>query len=126
MLLAAKRLLGFLGLGLGVAAAAAPQRFADTLGLNDDSESVRAFGVREIAAGAGLLSTIEPSPWLWMQVGGDLMGAFTLRKAVRRSNPRRGLAIAATAVLALVAAADIALAVHASLRDDDELEPSEA
>jgi hypothetical protein len=121
MLLAAKRVLGLASLGLGIAAVVAPEGFARMLGLDKDAESVSAFGAREIAAGSGLLSPVRPGPWLWMRVGGDLMDAFALRTAVHRDNPRRRVAIAATAVLALIAMADFALAFHASThRHEDE------
>lgn len=121
MLLAAKRALGLVSIALGIAAVVAPQRFAHELGLDHDAETVSAFGAREIAAGAGLLSPVPPSPWLWMRVGGDLMDAFALRKAVRGDNPRRHIALAATAVLGLIALADVLLAFHASTnRHDDE------
>jgi hypothetical protein len=114
MLLAAKRALGLASLGLGIAAVVAPEEFAKWLGLDKDAESVSAFGAREIAAGAGLLSPVPPGPWLWMRVGGDLMDAFSLRGAVGRENPRRRFAVAATAVLGLIAVADFVLALHAS------------
>lgn len=114
MLLAAKRVLGLASLGLGIAAVVAPEGLAKWLGLDKDAEAVSAFGAREIAAGAGLLSPVRPGPWLWMRVGGDLMDAFALRTAVSRDNPRRRYAIAATAVLSLIALADLVLAVHAS------------
>ncbi len=121
MLLAAKRVLGLASLGLGIAAVVAPEQFARALGLDKDAESVSAFGAREIAAGSGLLSPVRPGPWLWMRVGGDLMDAFALRHAIGRDNPRRHVAIAATAVLGLIAAADFMLALHASLhRHEDE------
>jgi hypothetical protein len=121
MLLAAKRVLGLASLGLGIAAVVAPEPFARWLGLDKDAESVSAFGAREIAAGAGLLSPVRPGPWLWMRVGGDLMDAFALRTAVHRDNPRRKVAIAATTVLGLIAVADLILAFHASThRHEDE------
>lgn len=121
MLLAAKRVLGLASLGLGIAAVVAPEQFARALGLDKDAESVSAFGAREIAAGSGLLSPVRPGPWLWMRVGGDVMDAFALRHAVHRDNPRRNIAIAATAVLGLIAVADVILALHASIhRHEDQ------
>jgi hypothetical protein len=114
MLVTARRILGLGGMGLGIAAAAAPERFASALGMADEVETVRAFGAREIAAGAGLLSATRPGPWLWMQVGADATGALAFRKAIRRDNPRRGLALAATSILALIAMTDLILAVRAS------------
>ena len=114
MLLAAKRVLGLASLGLGIAAVVAPDGFAKWLGLDKDAESVSAFGAREIAAGAGLLSPVRPGAWLWLRVGGDVMDAFALRTAVHRDNPRRRFAIAATAMLGAIAVADLVLAIHAS------------
>lgn len=116
-----KRALGVVSLGLGLAAVAAPRRFAKFVGLTSDEETVAAFGAREIAAGAGLLSPVRPGPWLWLRVGGDAMDLITLGKATGRENPRRGAALAAAAVVGAIVAVDILLAAHAALnRREDE------
>ncbi len=116
-----KRALGVVSLGLGLAAVAAPRPFARFVGLTSDEETVAAFGAREIAAGAGLLSPVRPGPWLWLRVGGDAMDLITLAKATGRENPRRGAAMAAAAVVGAIVAVDILLAAHAALnRHEDE------
>lgn len=120
MLLAAKRVLGMVSIGLGLAAVVAPDSFARWLGLDKDAETVSAFGAREIAAGAGLLAPVRPGRWLWMRVGGDVMDALALHEAIRHDNPRRGAALAATGVLALIAMADLALAVHATANRNED------
>ena len=116
-----KRALGVVSLGLGLAAVAAPRQFARFVGLTSDEETVAAFGAREIAAGAGLLSPVRPGPWLWLRVGGDAMDLITLARATGRENPRRGAAMAAAAVVGAIVAVDILLAAHAALnRHEDE------
>ena len=116
-----KRALGVVSLGLGLAAVAAPRRFASYVGLTSDAETVAAFGAREIAAGAGLLSPVRPGPWLWLRVGGDAMDLITLGKAAGRENPRRGAAMAAAAIVGAIVVVDILLAAHAALnRHEDE------
>jgi hypothetical protein len=116
-----KRALGVVSLGLGLVAVAAPRQFAKFVGLASDEEKVAAFGAREIAAGAGLLSPVRPGPWLWLRVGGDAMDLLTLGKATGRENPRRQAAMAAAAVVGAIVVLDIVLAAHAALhRDEDE------
>lgn len=114
MLIAAKRALGIASLGIGIAAVAAPDRFARWLGLNRTTQSVSAFGAREIAVGSGLLSPVRPGPWLWLRVGEDLVDAISLRDAISRDNPRRRFAMAAMGVLSLIAVVDLIVATHAA------------
>lgn len=116
MLLAAKRLLGGFSVVLGLAAVWAPRRFGRMLGLDADAQAISAFGAREIAAGAGLLSPVRPGPWLWLRVGGDIFDLVALVRANRSSNPHRQLATAALGVAAAVCAIDLTLAVTATLR----------
>jgi hypothetical protein len=114
-LLIAKRALGVLSIGVGLAAVVAPDRLGRFLGLKTDPGAISAFGAREIAAGSGLLSPVEPGPWLWMRVGGDVMDLAALGGAVRRDNPRRAVAAAVAAVVAAITVVDLALAARATL-----------
>jgi hypothetical protein len=111
----AKRVLGLLSIGLGVVAVAAPRRVSTTLGLQADEEAVSAFGAREIASGAGLLSPVRPGPWFWMRVGGDVMDLAALGRALGRDNPRRHIAAAVAATVAGIAVIDVIMAVEALL-----------
>lgn len=113
-LIVAKRALGLFSIALGVVAVAAPGRVARELGLDADDETVSAFGAREIASGAGLLSPVKPGPWFWMRVGGDVMDLTAVGRAVRRENPKRLVAAGVAAALAAVALVDVLLAVEAS------------
>jgi hypothetical protein len=109
----AKRVLGLLSIGLGIVAVAAPKRVSDTLGLEAEDEAVSAFGAREIASGAGLLSPVKPGPWFWMRVGGDVMDLAALGRALGKDNPKRHIAGLVAATVAAIAVVDVIMAVEA-------------
>lgn len=109
----AKRALGLLSIAIGVVATAAPGRLSRMLGLQADEEAVSAFGAREIASGAGLLSPVKPGPWFWMRVGGDVMDLAALGRALGRDNPRRHIAALVAATVAGIAIIDTIMAVKA-------------
>jgi hypothetical protein len=96
----------------------APRRFARAVGVPAaEPEAVAAFGSRELAAGAALLSPVKFGPFLWLRVAGDAFDLGSLAWAARRpSSDRRLLGIAAVAV-ACMAAFDLYLALQ------DEADP---
>lgn len=119
-LLVAKRALGLASILAGVVAVAAPDRVAKFLGLKFDQQAMSAFGAREIASGAGLLSPVKPGPWFWMRAGGDLLDLTALARAIGRENPRKRVAYAAFAAVAAIAVVDIAIAIHATTNRREE------
>ncbi|WP_332773763.1 hypothetical protein [Phenylobacterium sp.] len=121
-LLIAKRALGLFSIGLGIVAVAWPQRVSRFFGLQFEDEAMGAFGAREIASGAGLLSPVKPGPWFWMRVGGDVMDITALARALDRGNPRRKYAIAALATVASIAILDIAMAAQATMNKRENAE----
>ena len=110
-LLVIKRVLGLCSIGIGLFAVAAPNRVARFLGIEDE-QAMSAFGARELAAGAGLLSPVRPSPWFWLRAGGDVMDVAMLSRAVGRDNPRRAVALTALGAVAAISVVDFAIAVH--------------
>lgn len=111
----AKRALGLLSIAMGVAAVAAPRRVSSSLGLQADEQAISAFGAREIASGAGLLSPVKPGPWFWMRVAGDVMDLAVVGRALGRDNPKRAVVRVVAAVVAGIAIIDTILAVDALL-----------
>ncbi|MFP2923965.1 hypothetical protein ACLESO_01865 [Pyxidicoccus sp. 3LG] len=83
--------LGWFSIGLGLTELLAPRALARFLGVKQGTRLLRAYGLREIAAGVGilLLSPSRPTPWVWARVGGDLLDLATLGKALKDS-PKKG------------------------------------
>ncbi|KFG88260.1 hypothetical protein BV98_003843 [Sphingobium herbicidovorans NBRC 16415] len=105
--------LGLFSIVLGVAEIAATRRIARALG-NDHRAgrvTLRAFGAREMLAGAGILAAPAHSTLVWNRVAGDAMDLAALGLAARNAPRHRAIwgAIAfvasATIIDALVARA---------------------
>ena len=114
--------LGWFSLALGAAEILAPRQLARMIGVPATERTAklfRAYGAREIAAGAGILARPDESKWLWSRVGGDALDLATLGAAAReeRSDPTR-LALAAAAV-AGVTALDLIAARRVDESHDD-------
>ncbi len=106
--------LGVFSLGLGLWEAFAPRSVGDRTGVRLPG-LVRGYGVREIAAGIGILTSERPAFWLWSRVAGDALDLATLAAAYHRSLPadRRKTVQAAAAVLG-VTVLDLACAYEHS------------
>lgn len=116
-LVIAKRGLGLLSIGIGLAALTSPHRLSRWLGLDFDPGMMSAFGAREVAAGSGLLSPVEPGPWLWMRVGGDVMDLAALGGAMKRDNPRRKVTAAVACVVGAITILDLAMAARSMMHE---------
>ena len=80
------RALGVASFALGAPLLAVPGRVLRALGLDDTpgtSAMARGVGVRELAAGAGILAQRRPVPGLWARVAGDGMDLALLANALR-------------------------------------------
>jgi hypothetical protein len=100
--------LGWFSIGLGLAELIAGRRIAYAVGANQTPELVRAFGVREIGTGAGILAWPYSSAGLWARVGGDLLDAAAIgAQAFRPSNPRKTGAYVALGIVAGVLLVDL-------------------
>ena len=86
--------LGWFSIGLGLSELIAPGAMADFIGVCNSSGNrsvMRAYGMREIAAGLGILMQERPVGWMWARVGGDLLDFGSLAASVgsRGSSGRR-------------------------------------
>jgi len=102
--------LGWFSIGLGLLEVAAARSMANGLGLRGQENLVRAYGVREIVTGIGILASRpeDRGPWLWGRVAGDALDMATLAAGMRQGGGgAAGLAMAAVlgvTVLDIVAA----------------------
>jgi hypothetical protein len=99
--------LGWFSLGLGTAELFAPQAVAKFLGMRDGTTLIQSYGLREIAAGIGLLTAQNAKPWMVSRVGGDVIDIATLAAQFGKDNPKNGNVAFALAAVLGVTAADI-------------------
>lgn len=105
------RALGWVSIGLGLAALAAPRRVGRLIGVSGEGTSralLSMVGVRELATGIGILTRHRPSGLLWGRVAGDAMDLALLGGAALQSaKADRGRLALATASVAGLTALDV-------------------
>jgi uncharacterized membrane protein len=109
--------LGWFSVGLGLAEIVAPGTLARIIGMPDRRKNrawTRFYGLREVAAGIGILSQSKPAPWLWARVAGDALDLASLGKTLASDESNRWKATFATAAVAGVTALDIMTAKRLS------------
>ena len=104
--------LGWFSIALGLVELLAARQVARTIGLQGSEDLLRAYGLREIVTGCGILAARGPQAttgWMWARVAGDALDATTLTAvAVRPRAPAEpGHPIAALAAVGGVAALDV-------------------
>jgi hypothetical protein len=101
----AARLLGWFGLGLGLAELIAPNRITEAIGLEGKEGLVRAYGARQVAAGMTSLA-VEADVGVWSRVAGDLLDigtiAYAMQDADQRQKRNAGIALAAVVGITLI------------------------
>src|SRR3954471_14602345 len=97
------RALGWFSIGLGAVELLMPGALGRFLG-SERTGLLRGFGLREIAAGAGILAADRVAPWIWARVAGDALDLAALGLAIARG--RRRNALLATGAVAGVTALD--------------------
>ncbi len=93
--------LGWFSVALGLAELIAPDTLGRFLGTRR-AGLLRTYGLRELAAGIGLLSTEKLNalrPFLWSRVAGDAVDLASLGVAGVRGDQRRNVVLATLAVL---------------------------
>jgi hypothetical protein len=109
------RSLGWFSIALGVAELAAPQGLGGALGRGDKAGLIEAYGLREIAAGLGILAAEPVEPWLWARVAGDVLDLATLLQGFGRRPMRPGNLLGAILAVSAVTAIDVCVARQARL-----------
>jgi len=99
---AVARGLGWFSIALGAAELLAPRAMARATGLRGRETLLQMYGLRELAAGVGLLAAKDPTPWLWARVGGDALDIATLAAGLDGRDPERA-AVAIGAVIGVTA-----------------------
>lgn len=99
--------LGWFSIGLGAVELIAPEALDEWLGIGHHETVTRLYGLREIGVGIGILSSEDPTPWLWARVAGDVLDLASLAPALDRRNPQRHIAATAAANVAAITAIDL-------------------
>ena len=119
----AANFLGYFSLGLGALEAAAPGALGRTLGLERHTTLLRLYGVRELTAGAAILTQTTTPQWMWARVAGDAVDIATLALALGPQNTKRGNAAAALAAVVGITALDIWTAYQLTRQANDARQP---
>lgn len=106
---AVARGLGWFSIALGLGGLCAPRMVGQAIGVGSDRMAVnilRAVGLREIATGAAILASPNPTAAVWARVGGDAMDLALLGWALSSDETSRERAAGATALVAGITALD--------------------
>ncbi|HWD97532.1 MAG TPA: hypothetical protein VG345_00785 [Bryobacteraceae bacterium] len=101
--------LGWFSIGLGLSELIAAGPMANFIGVRNSSSNrsvLRAYGVREIGAGIGILAQQRPAGWLWARVAGDMLDIGSLASAVTSGGSKGGRLARSIAAVAGVTALD--------------------
>jgi uncharacterized membrane protein len=108
---------GWLSIMLGATQILAPNATSKAIGTHRHRRArttLMAVGLREIAAGAGIMASEGAAAWMWLRVAGDLMDLALLGKAYasRRTDSRK--VVRALASVVAIGALDAKLAIEAT------------
>jgi len=99
--------LGWFSIGLGMAELLAPGAVSRIAGTRNHKSLVRAYGLRELAAGVGILTSSQPGPWIWSRVAGDLVDLTSLGNVLSGRGNSRGKTAFSIASVAGVTLLDV-------------------
>lgn len=102
--------LGWFSIGLGLAQVVAPDGVARMIGAKPDEGTtrlMRAFGLRELSAGIGILSHRKTDTWVRARVAGDAMDLAMLGRTLMSNDTDRAKTVAATVAVLGVTALDL-------------------
>jgi hypothetical protein len=99
--------LGWFSLALGAVELFGGKSVARWLGMEQHETLIRAYGVREIVTGVGILSSEDPTPWIWGRVAGDALDLATLGKGLTDRHAERDRVAMAIGAVAGVTVLDV-------------------
>ncbi len=99
--------LGWFSIGLGLTELACGDALARWLGMPRAAPVIRAYGLRELVQGAGILGSRDPTPWISARVAGDVLDIATVLPGLGGHNPRKDNVSLALLALAGVTAIDV-------------------
>ena len=100
--------LGWFSVALGLAELFDSRDLQRFLGIDHRQGTLRFFGLRELAAGIGILSSSGPHPgWLWARVAGDALDLGALGAALESKHSHKGNVSVALASVAGITLLDI-------------------
>lgn len=99
--------LGYFSIALGATEILAPRAVCEAVGLDGHETLVRAYGVREVATGLAILTSHDPTPWIWGRVIGDVLDIVTVAAGSQDGDPKQSNTVLALTALAGVAAMDL-------------------
>ena len=109
--------LGWFSIGLGLAEVVSPGGLARLIGVRGDHRLlIRAFGLREIASGIGILTQQRPAGAVWSRVVGDALDLACLGAAFASPTAKRDKLVMATAAVAGVTLLDVLCSQQLSAR----------
>lgn len=97
--------LGVLSLALGAVEVVGANSLARMLGIRGQETFIRMCGAREIAQGVAILSSRDPTPWIWARVAGDMLdiGTLVIEHYAAEPSKRRNVTMALGSVLGITA-----------------------
>ena len=99
--------LGWFSIGLGLTEVACGSAIARWLGMPRSAPVIRAYGVRELLQGVGILGASDPTPWISARVAGDALDIATVLPGLEGHNPHKDNVLVALVALAGVTAIDV-------------------
>jgi hypothetical protein len=110
------RALGWFSLGLGLVELVAGESVNRWVGTRAPPALTRAFGLREIGVGVGLLTASRLAPWMWGRVAGDALDLLALATTLEPGGERRNQAGATLALVGGITLLDMVCARELSRR----------
>ncbi len=110
------KFLGWFSVGLGAVELVFGRSMNRRLGLGQSPGLVRAFGAREMAAGAMVLMYPDTAAPVWLRVAGDALDIAVLARALTIRNRRRQATLLSMLAVLGVTALDVATASSLSQR----------